>query len=193
MSLMTYLTIASLWIIYLGLHSFLASVKVKFWVENTLKVGPGFYRLVYSLISIFGIGYLFLQMAITPKIVLFDSPGWLKYVAMILASWGVIILVVSFRYLSGLEFLGLKRASTVGLIRQGIHGYVRHPIYSGTILVLVGMFLYNPTDIILVSEVVIFIYLPFGIKWEEQKLIEKYGEAYIQYKEEVSAIIPGII
>ena len=190
---MSYLIIASLWLFYLGLHSFLASTKVKIWAENTLNIDPTFYRLLYSLISVFGMGYLFFQMATAPKELLFDSPGWLKYIAMILASWGVIIIIVSFRYLSGMAFLGLKRASSHRLVQEGIHGYVRHPIYSGTILLLVGMFLYNPTDIILVSVAVIFFYLPFGILWEEQRLVSEFGEEYLQYKDEVKAIIPGMI
>ncbi len=111
---------------------------------------------------------------------------------MIIASWGVIILVVSFRYMSGPAFLGLKKEVYSGLITDGLHGYIRHPIYTGTILVLVGLLMYHPTDIILITDLVIFAYLPLGIKWEEQKLIDQFGEAYLKYKKEVSALVPRL-
>lgn len=190
MSLNTYLFIASLWIIYLLVHSALASGKVKRWVSDKLHVGPTWYRLIYTIISIVGIGFVLMQMAVAEKQVLFTSPGWLKYGAMILASWGVILVVVSFRHLSGLSFLGLKREESTHLVRTGVHGHVRHPIYSGTILILIGMFFYHPTDIVLVSDLIIFLYLPFGIKWEEDKLMDLFGAAYEQYREEVPALIP---
>lgn len=109
---------------------------------------------------------------------------------MILASWGVIILVVSFRHISGLAFLGLRKEINQGLVQEGLHGYMRHPIYTGTILVLIGLFGYHPTDIILLTDLVVLAYLPFGIRWEERKLIDEFGEEYLEYKKNVPALIP---
>ncbi len=192
MSWNTYLLIVVLWSAYLLLHSLLASQTAKDWAYKNLRIGVQLYRLLYSLISTIGIFYIFYQMLILPSYELFLSPGWLKYVSMILASWGVIILVVSFRYMSGLAFIGLKKEAYSGLITDGLHGYMRHPIYSGTILILIGMFFYHPTDVILISNLVIFIYLPFGIYWEEQKLIGQFGDEYLEYKKEVPALIPRL-
>ena len=192
MSWNTYLLIVVLWSGYLLLHSLLASQTAKDWAYKNLRIGVQLYRLLYSLISTIGIFYIFYQMLIIPSHELFLPTGWLKYVSMIIASWGVIILVVSFRYMSGLAFLGLKKEVYSGLITDGLHGYMRHPIYTGTILVLVGLLMYHPTDIILVTDLVIFAYLPLGIKWEEQKLIDQFGDEYLKYKKEVPALIPRL-
>ena len=190
MSWKTYLWVAMLWTIYLILHSALASGTVKEKARNSLGLGSRGYRLFYSVVSSVGILYIFYEMLILPSQILFSPPGWMKYTSMVMASWGVIILVVSFRHLSGLAFLGLKSEEKTGLVTEGLHGYMRHPIYTGTILILVGMFLYHPTDLILVSDLIIFIYLPFGIMWEEQKLIEEFGDSYLEYKKQVPSLIP---
>lgn len=192
MSLDTYLVIASLWLVYLMLHSALASTKMKKWVKHHLGLGEPYYRFIYSSISILGLGVILFKMMVAPTFELFSPPGWLKYLSMILASWGVIIVVVSFRYLSGMEFLGLKSESQSNLVKEGVHGVIRHPIYSGTILILIGFFLYHPTDLLLISDLLIFAYLPLGIKWEEKRLLEQFGGEYQRYMQEVPAIIPRI-
>lgn len=184
---MHYLIIIILaWAAYLLLHSLLAAGRVK----AAVPLGTQAYRLVYTLISVVGLLGLLYLMAVAPAAQLFVPPGWVRYVAMIFASWGVIIVIVSFRHLSMLRFLGLKKAADTGLVREGIHGYVRHPIYSGTILVLIGMVGYNPTDVSLATVLTVCAYLPLGIRWEEQKLLKQYGEAYEKYKKEVPAVVP---
>ncbi|REE05892.1 methyltransferase family protein [Marinoscillum furvescens] len=175
------------WAGYLLLHSLLAADRIKAAVPLNAQV----YRLFYSLVSVAGLLGLLYLMALAPAKLLFTPPGWMRYGAMIFASWGVIIVMVSFRHLSMLSFLGLKKEPATGLVREGIHGYVRHPIYSGTILVLIGMVGYHPTDVNVATVLTVFAYLPLGIRWEEQKLLKQYGQAYEQYKKEVPAIVPG--
>lgn len=189
---MEYLLIGGGWAVYLGLHSILASNHVK---QRVALYVPGLfqvYRLVYSLLSGLGMLFMLYLMAITPSQYLFEPSGPLRYVAMVLTSWGVILVMVSFRHISGLAFLGLKKNQNRHLVREGVHRYLRHPLYAGTILVLLGMVLYVPTDLVIVSVVVNLIYLPLGIHLEEQKLIREYGDAYLEYKREVKAIIPGV-
>ncbi|MEQ9306661.1 MAG: isoprenylcysteine carboxylmethyltransferase family protein [Marinoscillum sp.] len=189
---MDYLVVIICWVIYLGLHSLLANQNVKDVVRRKVKWLWSVYRIFYSTVSTVGLVLMCYQIATTPSLELFESPGYLRYMAMILASWGVILTMVSFRHLSGLEFLGLKKSKQTGLVREGLHGYVRHPIYSGNILVILGLFLFHPTDIILISVVIIMLYLPIGIHFEEQKLMAEFGEEYEAYKEQVPAIFPKL-
>ncbi|MEQ9050507.1 MAG: isoprenylcysteine carboxylmethyltransferase family protein [Marinoscillum sp.] len=189
---MDYLIIGGSWALYFALHSFLASGRVKRSVQSSAPVIARGYRFFYSLISTVGLLWLIYLMAITPSASLFDPPGYLRYIAMILASWGVILVVTSFRHLSGWAFLGLKKEENKGLIRKGTHAYVRHPISSGIILIVSGMALYTSTDIVVLSSACILVYLPVGIYFEEQKLIEEFGDAYRIYQAEVPAIFPKI-
>jgi len=180
------------WIIYLSIHSWLASNACKEWVSEHVGLKGSGYRLVYSLISIvglIGLGWIIKEM---PQKRLFD-PGVFIFSAYLLIAAGVVIVFFSFRYLSGLEFVGLRKFSSEGkLVTHGIHSWVRHPIYTGTIAILLEYFICQPSDVILISVVVILNYLPIGIYFEERKLIQKFGEAYLNYKKKVPSILPGL-
>ncbi|MFY0607353.1 MAG: isoprenylcysteine carboxylmethyltransferase family protein [Cyclobacteriaceae bacterium] len=193
MTSIEYFTIGGSWIFYLAIHSLLAANPVKDYFFQSLGTSTRAYRLFYSTISTGGLLGLMYLMAISTSNLLFSPHGYLRYGAMILSYYGVILVVTSFRFVSVKSFLGLKKSSFSGLCREGLHGYVRHPIYSGTILVFLGMFLYYPTDLILLTVAINLIYLPFGIYWEEQKLIAEFGEAYERYRNEVPAIFPSLI
>jgi protein-S-isoprenylcysteine O-methyltransferase Ste14 len=111
-----------------------------------------------------------------------------------LASFGTIIIVRSFKAFSKKKFVGLEPRDDLDVqedfITSGVHSYVRHPIYSGTVLIFLGFFLFEPTLSSAAHVVMLLLYLPFGIYFEEKKLIDIYGEKYIQYREQVSALIP---
>jgi protein-S-isoprenylcysteine O-methyltransferase Ste14 len=106
-----------------------------------------------------------------------------------LATFGVVVISQTFREHSALGFLGLKVESKK-FIRSGILNKARHPIYSGTILIVVGFFLFIPTVATLLSTLCILSYLPIGIYLEEKKLLLEFGDSYAQYQSEVPALIP---
>lgn len=111
-----------------------------------------------------------------------------------MATMGIFIIKRAFRNYSTGVFLGLKAEPETGeLVTEGLQNKVRHPLYSGTILIFLGYFIYNPLLSSFVSLLALFIYLPIGIRLEEKKLIEKFGQAYIDYKNEVGAIFPNLL
>jgi len=72
--------------------------------------------------------------------------------------------------------------------RRGIHGWMRHPYYSATLLVLV--FIGDVTDVGLVWRGIFFIYTIVGTWLEERKLVAFYGEEYVRYRREVPMLVP---
>lgn len=117
----------------------------------------------------------------------------ITYCGLMISSLGVIVLQKSFKRISIKSFLGLSNEKNHGLIMSGLHAHVRHPIYSGTILIFLGAFLFNPTNLMLTSFVWLLIYLPVGIYLEEKKLITLFGDQYLDYKKRAKAVIPKII
>lgn len=118
----------------------------------------------------------------------------LTYIGYMLAGLGTIILVKSFKYFNNLKFVGLTLHDDLKekeqLIIKGIHEYIRHPIYTGLILIFLGYYFYQPSPSSLVHFIMLLVYLPIGIYFEEKKLIDSYGDNYRKYKKTVSAIIP---
>lgn len=187
---MHYFIISGSWIAYLLLHSLLAADVVKAKVRELSSWFFMFYRLCYVLISTAGLLLLVFQLMITPAVSLWPVPVFLKYAGMVMASWGVICVVVAFRQISGWAFLGLKRAESMPMIQDGIHAYVRHPIYLGVLLIITGFFVFHPTDMVLLVLVIILLYIPAGIWHEEKRLLREYGDSYRSYKARVPAIFP---
>jgi len=78
------------------------------------------------------------------------------------------------------------------LTRTGPYRYVRHPIYSGITLGLLGTAI--GLGYVVVFSCVILIFFLFVIKsrTEEKFLEEEFGEEYARYRREVKALIPYV-
>jgi protein-S-isoprenylcysteine O-methyltransferase Ste14 len=104
------------------------------------------------------------------------------------------VIIEAFRYYDTKEFLGLKQISgNIGeqnFHRNGILNYVRHLIYSGTVLLVLGYFLFSPTLLNMVTVSCMILYILIGLRLEEHKLIKAFGADYIRYLKEVPGLIP---
>ena len=78
-----------------------------------------------------------------------------------------------------------------GLITNGIYSYMRHPQYTGIILVTLGMLIHWPTFITLFMwPILVLVY--YGLaKKEEKKMERKFGVAYQEYKSRVPMFLPS--
>ena len=85
------------------------------------------------------------------------------------AAYGIFIIKRSFRNYSFKEFMGFKKETQPTLKTSGIQGKVRHPLYTGTILLVLGYVLYNPLLVNFISLLALLLYLPMGIHFEEEK------------------------
>jgi len=187
---MEYVGLAVFWILYFTLHSVLAMVSVK---NRFLSMGisPVKYRLGFNIIALLTlIPIIVYSAAITSEYVI--SPDKLsKYTGLLLAGWGVVIARAAFKSYDTKAFLGLSSLekenefSTTGLLK-----YVRHPLYSGSILGIIGYFLYTPKLSALISSILIILYFIVGIHFEEKKLIRQFGQSYLDYRKRTPMLIP---
>ena len=187
-----YFLLAIMWIGYFSLHSLLARSGVK---QKVLQQFPSFtsaYRLFYSLVALLGLGGILYYNALISGERWFPSYTLTKFVALMLASWGVIVIRLSFKQYKLKEFLGLKPENAgEDLQTGGLLSYVRHPMYAGTILVAAGFWLYLPTTANLITSLAIILYILVGIQLEEQDLEEQYGAEYKAYKKRVPMLVPS--
>lgn len=179
-----YLVLILGWAAYYFLHSWLASTPVK------KVLATRYYRLIYTLFSVAGLFALLMLNGSIASPYLLPTEGTVRYISLVFASFGVIIIRISFKHYSFKTFVGLSPDQDQRLQQDGILQHVRHPLYSGTILILLGFFLFNPNWPTLVSVICSFAYLPIGIYLEEQKLITHYGKTYLEYRERVPALLP---
>jgi protein-S-isoprenylcysteine O-methyltransferase Ste14 len=77
------------------------------------------------------------------------------------------------------------------LVQLGLYRFVRHPIYSGVLLVGFGWLLIYPYALILLYVLALAIFFEFKIKLEERWLLEKFP-AYAEYCKKVKKLIPWV-
>ena len=78
----------------------------------------------------------------------------------------------------------------------GPYAYLRHPLYAGTILVAVGfaIMLGGVASLLALAIVLPWFalhYLPRKERVESRRLEDRYGEAYLRYREAVPALWPS--
>lgn len=153
-----------------------------------------FYRFYYSVFAIvYLIPLLYLQctidsMRLWRKDILSEFPG----VLMLIAGLTIMLICVR-RYffdLSGIKAFVKDRNSPNPLQTDGLHNFVRHPLYFGTLLFIWGCFLVYPLLSNLIACCLITIYTIAGIQIEERKLITEFGERYKYYADKVPMLIP---
>ncbi len=176
-------------------HSLLAASGVK------ARLRPRFgawYRLAYNAVAtvhiavVFGVGWAVLGDA--PA---FDLPPAATLAFHLSAITGAVLMAIAMRgydlgRLTGTRQVradrrGIALAEDEPLRRDGLHRFVRHPIYTGALLFLWGRAL-DPLGV--ATALWGTIYLVIGILFEERKLVELYGRAYSDYRARVPMLVP---
>lgn len=177
------------WVFYFFIHSFLATNKVKGIIQSKIPEYFSYYRLIYNLIALAGLIPLIAQSVVSQDAFLY-SASLTRLLGTILMVIGIVFLYLAFKTFDGGEFLGLKKETHAQLAQTGMYEYVRHPLYFATILLILGLFLFIPTQKMLLVLVISYTYILVGSHLEERKLILLFGQEYIDYQKKVKAIIP---
>lgn len=182
-------------------HSYLASNRVKLAFQRKFGSLIAFYRFGYNIVSI--VSFLFIY-SLLPKIdvTLFDLPNPFDLIVLFFQFLSFVGLLWCTKYFSMKEFLGLAqiqrfRNGTYNpndidekseLRIEGPYKYSRHPVYFFSIMFLVLRPIMGLTYFIIVVIFVLYFYV--GSVFEEKRLIERFGEQYINYQKVVPRIFP---
>jgi len=182
---MTYLPIAILSINFIGfLFALFLSSNKNF--KTRFSKMPVFFQKLFVFIIV---GPLFIAPVIPQS--RFDISNVLSIpIGITLFILGWIIIIFAFFKIGVIPSL----RKTSNLITSGIYSVIRHPIYSGTLIAVLGWS-------ILFKSIISIIYFPFlcifylvSTVIEEKGLIEEYGDKYINYKKKVTKrFIPFIL
>lgn len=183
--------------IYGLLHSLLASLKAKEMASILLGQYYKWYRLIYNIFA-----FLSLLPVLALAVILPDKPlysfhfPWNIPVLLLQLAGLVIATIAVFQtglgHLAGLSQLREKGENpTPGkLVTDGLYKYVRHPIYSGSILFLwaTPQMTWNG----LALRLAFTLYFIIGGMVEEKKLVAEFGEVYRAYRLRTPMLIPGL-
>ncbi len=182
-------------------HSVLASFKIKRKLADRFGSFMAYYRLFYNIISVVSFAAL-IWLLPKPDVIIYDLGFPFDLIIVIFQFSSLIGIFWAFRYISSREFLGINQVlrkwrgnydekqldERMTLVIEGPFKYMRHPIlfFSGLFLILRPvMSLFYLTCLIC-----IILYIYIGSFYEEKRLIEKFGDQYINYKKEVPGFFP---
>ncbi len=121
------------------------------------------------------------------------TPRWL----LTLAAWCtlggfVLVVVASVRLGRALTASPAPRSDLVGagLRTTGLYGLVRHPIYSGVMLIVAGVVLRTANVLGLVLGALVVVFFNAKARWEESLLSERYPD-YAAYSATTPRFLPS--
>ena len=181
--------------LYYIIHSFLADTSVKQWITKRI-IPYRYYRIFYNFVAISllaPLGWIYFS---TTKQPLFNSTIINQTLGVIITIFGIWLTKKAMAQYSIQEFIGLDRLKTKNkelslfLNTSGLNSWVRHPLYLASLIIFVGALLLFPNSGVLMIVIVSTLYLFVGIRLEEKKLVDTFGEAYLDYQKRVPMIIP---
>lgn len=76
------------------------------------------------------------------------------------------------------------------LVTTGLYGFVRHPQYTGIFLAVFGQLIHWPTiPTLLLFPLIVWAYVRLA-KREERAMLERFGDAYRRYQQQVPMFFP---
>ena len=120
-----------------------------------------------------------------------------KVVGIIFTICGILFMMISIMSFRR-EALKAKLEQSVGpmgpntLVTTGLYAKIRHPIYTGRVLIAIGWSLtWNSVYSLFIIPIIVWITFVAVIKfWEEPELIKSFGEEYDKYKRSTPPLFP---
>jgi protein-S-isoprenylcysteine O-methyltransferase Ste14 len=190
----SFLIILAALAVYGVVHSLAASLRAKRLARQVAgQQADRWYRLGFSLFG--GLTFLpvLILVAVLPDQVLYRVPFPWAIGFLALQAAGLLLYLWVFSVTDLWAFLGFRQVSTPDkqvefLSKAGPYRYVRHPMYSASLLVLWCTPLMTLNFLALCLGVTA--YFLIGGYFEERKLLVQFGEAYAEYRQRTPMLFP---
>ena len=151
------------------------------------------YKRYHGIVRFFAFESVFILVLLNIKVWFANPFSFLQ-----LASWILLILSI---YVVITGYLLLKKEgkpdsnfeNTSLLVKSGIYGYIRHPLYLSIFLLGTGIMLKDPAPLQLILAVINLIAVYFTARIEEHEMIVKFGDEYKSYMKDTKMFIPFIL
>ncbi len=180
-------------LLYGFVHSLIAANGFKHLIYRTLGDGAKkYYRLFYSIFASITLLPVLILPVLIPDQTLYKIPEPLVYFTVFIQTASVLLLVYSVLQTGALQFIGLSQA--FGLKREeklntdGLYRYMRHPLYTFSLLVL--WLTPTMTRNFALLYAALTVYIIIGAIFEERKLVQTFGAAYQEYRAKTPFLIP---
>jgi protein-S-isoprenylcysteine O-methyltransferase Ste14 len=173
-------------------HSGISALRVKGKLID--RWGKEGYARIFNITSILTLLIAFLSMNFWDWIYFITQPALIQPLFFLLGILsgvgGVILSTMASRVISVSTVADMRTDRKAELITDGIYSRIRHPLYLATVLVFSALALIYPFPVVIVFSLSMILYTMIGAYFEERKLVQHYGDDYLEYKKTAGFILP---
>jgi protein-S-isoprenylcysteine O-methyltransferase Ste14 len=120
-------------------------------------------------------------------------PDWLFYPGIFLMVMGILVRQWAIFILGRFFTTTVSVQKNQKVVDYGPYRYVRHPAYSGLLMVIIGLgAALQSWGGILVMLVIFGLAIGYRIQVEEKVLVSELGDDYIQYMKKTKRLVPSV-
>jgi protein-S-isoprenylcysteine O-methyltransferase Ste14 len=114
--------------------------------------------------------------------------SWGMYVGFALNLIGAYLVILGWSHIH--KHYWSKDTGKGTLITEGVYRYIRHPQYTGFILITLGLLIHWATiPLLIMWPILLLLYYRLALK-EEQELEKEFGDKYREYRKRVPMFMP---
>ena len=134
-----------------------------------------------------------LQMLGVVAPVSFLHAPWIQIAGAVIAVIGIATTVYAQLDMGDSWRIGVDKSETTTLVRTGVFGWVRNPIFTAMMTFGLGFALITPNAVAVIGFVLLIVTIELQVRVvEEPYLLTTHGEAYRDYLAGVGRFIPGV-
>ena len=120
---------------------------------------------------------------------LFQIPRWMYFMSVVIMVIGLLICILAILQLSSSLSPFPSPKNNAVLITEGLYHHIRHPIYTGLMILTFGTGLFRGSWFNLLITLVLWLLLYFKSKYEEKLMISTFSE-YYDYMKKTGRFFP---
>ncbi|MCV7039846.1 isoprenylcysteine carboxyl methyltransferase [Mycolicibacterium moriokaense] len=118
---------------------------------------------------------------------------WIQIAGTVIAVFGIAATVYSQLDMGESWRIGVNKYETTTLVRTGVFGWVRNPIFTAMMAFGLGFALMTPNPVAVVGFVLLVVTIESQVRAvEEPYLLATHGDSYREYLAGVGRFVPGV-
>ena len=151
------------------------------------------YKRYHGIVRFFAFESIFILVLLNFRVWFVNPFSLLQLVSWVLLFLSIWVVITGYLLLRGKGKPDSNFENTSLLVKSGIYGYIRHPLYLSVFLLGTGVMLKNPETFQLILAFINLIAVYFTARIEEHEMIAKFGDDYRLYMTETKMFIPFIL
>jgi protein-S-isoprenylcysteine O-methyltransferase Ste14 len=121
------------------------------------------------------------------------AANWIQLLGIVLAVAGIAATVYAQIDMGDSWRIGVDHSETTTLVRNGVFGVVRNPIFTAMLVFGLGVALITPNLVAIVGFLLLVVTIEVQVRVvEEPYLLSKHGHTYRDYTASVGRFVPGV-